>query len=168
MLRFARILLIGLDIANWLAVLFFAVMATLLLLGLPPASAHAAQAALPGHISEMTRWMLAMFAVGIATGVAVDRIFRPLLRILATVIEGRPFTRANGDRLRRMAWALLAIQLLDLVFAWIVRGINQVARHAPFGWSPSATGWIAVLLLFVLAQVFVQGAAMQDDLEGTV
>ena len=37
-----------------------------------------------------------------------------------------------------------------------------------FGWSLSLTGWIAVPLLFVLANVFREGAAMRADLEGTV
>jgi hypothetical protein len=36
------------------------------------------------------------------------------------------------------------------------------------GWSFNITGWIAVLLLFVLARVFEQGAAMREDIEGTV
>jgi hypothetical protein len=30
------------------------------------------------------------------------------------------------------------------------------------------TGWLAVLLLFVLARVFDYGTRMRDDLEGTV
>jgi hypothetical protein len=35
-------------------------------------------------------------------------------------------------------------------------------------WSFSVTPWLAVLLLFVLAQVFGDGARMRDDLTGTV
>jgi hypothetical protein len=35
-------------------------------------------------------------------------------------------------------------------------------------WTFSVTRWIAVLLLFVLARVFEQGARMREDLEGTV
>ena len=35
-------------------------------------------------------------------------------------------------------------------------------------WSFSVTGWLAVLLLFVLARVFDHGTRMRDDLEGTV
>ena len=36
------------------------------------------------------------------------------------------------------------------------------------GVDVSITGWIGVLLLFVLAQVFEQGARMRADLDGTV
>jgi hypothetical protein len=30
------------------------------------------------------------------------------------------------------------------------------------------TGWLAILMLFVLAQVFLEGTRMREDLEGTV
>jgi len=30
------------------------------------------------------------------------------------------------------------------------------------------TGWLAILLLFVLAQVFLEGTRIREDLEGTV
>jgi hypothetical protein len=32
----------------------------------------------------------------------------------------------------------------------------------------SIGGWIAVLMVFVLARVFAAGSAMRDDLEGTI
>jgi hypothetical protein len=32
----------------------------------------------------------------------------------------------------------------------------------------SINGWLAVLLTFLLARVFAEGARMRDDLEGTV
>ena len=35
-------------------------------------------------------------------------------------------------------------------------------------WRFSVVPWLAVLLLFVLAQVFDDGARMRDDLKGTV
>jgi hypothetical protein len=34
--------------------------------------------------------------------------------------------------------------------------------------SLSVTPWLAIMLLFVLAQVFEDGARMRDDLRGTV
>ena len=35
-------------------------------------------------------------------------------------------------------------------------------------WNFSFTRWLSVLLLFVLARVFAQGARMREDLAGTV
>lgn len=168
MLRFARWLILTLNVGNWLAVGFFALMAISLILEIPPAADRVARAALPGKAETMKQLVTMILVIGIVTGAAVDQIFRRLIHILDTVAEGQPFAAANGARLRVMAWCLLAIQLLDGGFAFAVRGINQAVRHAPFSWGPSATGWIAVLLLFVLAQVFKQGTALQDDLVGTV
>ena len=38
--------------------------------------------------------------------------------------------------------------------------------HLDAGFSPS--GWLAVILAFVLARVFAEGALMREDLEGTI
>jgi hypothetical protein len=44
----------------------------------------------------------------------------------------------------------------------------MLAGTNEFEWSFGLTGWIAVLMLFVLARVFHQGARMREELEGTV
>ncbi|MFZ8346254.1 DUF2975 domain-containing protein, partial [Staphylococcus aureus] len=87
--------------------------------------------------------------------------------ILDTVRRGDPFTAANATRIRAIAWAMLGLQLLDLVqgamTAWFA------ALHVQFAmWTPAFGGWVAVLLLFVLAQVFARGAEMRDELAATV
>jgi len=78
-------------------------------------------------------------------------VLRRLLTIVETVRSGDPFVAANALRLQAIAWVLLALQVLSLFIA---------------GFSTS--GWLAVLLTFILARVFAAGAAMRDDLEGTV
>jgi len=47
---------------------------------------------------------------------------------------------------------------------------NRGTAAAPLNISSglSLTRWLTVLLLFVLARVFEQGARMREDLEGTV
>ncbi len=60
------------------------------------------------------------------------------------------------------------MQLLDLAFAGLVARLNPLLRHPAFTWTPSMTGWLAVLLLFVLAGIFARGADMADELAGTV
>lgn len=167
MLRAIRLLLILLDACNWLALSFFVAMLAALALGLPLAG-HLARAALPGQDERMRHLSEIMFLIGIATSVAVDLLFRRLMTMIHTVAQGRPFSVANAARLRHIALALLAIQLLDLAFAADLGAINAIVPHPVRVWSPSLTGWIAVLLLFVLAQVFARGAEMQDELEATV
>ena len=168
MLRAIRLLLILLDAGNWLAALFFAVMLAVLANGMPFANQHLARAALPEQGERMRHLSEIMFLIGIATCIAVDLLFRRLIATIDTVAQGRPFSFANAARLRHIALALLAIQLLDLAFAADLGAINAIARHPLRVWSPSITGWLAVLLLFVLAQVFARGAEMQDELEATV
>ena len=75
---------------------------------------------------------------------------------------------ANADRLRAIAWALLVAQLLSLGSGAIAEALSTAARpiHVDAGFSIS--GWLAVLLTFVLARVFAEGALMRQDLEGTV
>ena len=86
-----------------------------------------------------------------------------LRAIVATVEAGDPFVAANAGRLTTIAWSLLAIQLLDLVF-----GAITIATGSDFDWSFGLTGWLAVILLFVLARVFDHGTRLREELEGTV
>jgi len=90
-----------------------------------------------------------------------------LAEILATVAAGDPFIAENGERLRRMGFALLVYQLGDLALGVIDHWLDLLGADT-VPWFPSLGGWLVVLLLFVLARVFAVGAAMRDDLEGTV
>lgn len=108
-----------------------------------------------------------LMVLTVPCGVAIHTVFRNLLRIVDTVRDGDPFTAINATRLRAIGWALLVIQLCDLLLggftAWFA------VLHVQFStWSPSFGGWIAVLMAFVLAHVFRRGAAMHDDLAMTV
>ena len=95
-------------------------------------------------------------------------ILSRLLRMVETVSRGDPFIRANAFRLNAIAWALLALQLLSMVIGWIGKSIasKQFPLHLDAGFS--VNGWLAVVLIFVLARVFAEGALMREDLEGTV
>lgn len=87
-----------------------------------------------------------------------------LLAVLRSAIAGDPFTRENGARLRKIGWLLLASYFIETLIlsvgfpgaAWV----SFVA--APWRGLPP------VLLFFVVARIFDQGAEMRADLEGTV
>ena len=91
-----------------------------------------------------------------------------LLRMVETVSRGDPFIKANAHRLNAIAWALLGLQLLSMVIGLIGKAIasKEFPLHLDAGFSVS--GWLAVILTFVLARVFAEGALMREDLEGTV
>ena len=95
-------------------------------------------------------------------------VLKRLLAIVETVRAGDPFVAANADRLHAIAWALLTLQLLSLVIGAIAKAVSTPAHplHLQAGFSIS--GWLAVLLTFLLARVFAEGTLMREDLEGTV
>jgi hypothetical protein len=98
-----------------------------------------------------------------------------LRAIVASVKLGEVFSLANAGRIRTMAWALVGLELLKVALALaaaatlrlsqanVVPG-KQMELDPAFSFSP----WLAILLLFVLAQVFEDGTRMRVDLEGTV
>ena len=95
-------------------------------------------------------------------------VLKRLLAIVETVREGDPFVAANAVRLQTVAWALLALQLLSVVIGAIGKAVSSPAHPVDLDAGFSINGWLAVLLTFLLARVFAEGARMREDLEGTV
>ena len=106
--------------------------------------------------------------VGLVTVPLNHAILTRLVAMVETVRDGDPFIAANADRLRTMARALLALQLLSLVIGAIAKSVSTPAHPLHLDAGFSISGWLAVLLTFILARVFSEGASMRDDLEGTV
>jgi hypothetical protein len=166
MLLTVRRLIYGLNVANWTAAIAFVLV--LGLFGVHPTGLEERLIRHFGASADLFRnAVVAVMLVGIAVCFPTHILFRKLLSIIDSVRAGRPFAADNAPRLRHIAWALLAIQLLDLAFGLVSLRLSE-ATGETIGWSFSLTGWISVLLLFVLARVFQQGAAMQDELEATV
>jgi hypothetical protein len=84
---------------------------------------------------------------------AVHVMLSRLLAMIETVRSGDPFVPENAARMKTIAWCLLAVQLFDLACGIFV-GILTRAGAKDIHWNPSLSGWVAVLLLFVLARVF--------------
>lgn len=95
-------------------------------------------------------------------------ILKWLLAIVVTVRRGDPFVTKNAYRLNAIAWMLLGLQIISLAIAAVGKAIStpQHPLHLDAGFSIS--GWLAVILTFVLARVFAEGTLMREDLEGTV
>ena len=110
----------------------------------------------------------AIAIVGLATIPINYLILKRLLAMVETVRGGDPFVAANAYRLQAIAWMLLALQLLGFVIAAIAAAISTPAHPVDLEAGFSVNGWLAVLMTFVLARVFAEGALMREDLEGTV
>jgi len=95
-------------------------------------------------------------------------VLKRLLAIVETVRSGDPFVAANASRLQAIAWALLVLQSLSVVIGAIAKSVSTPAHPLHLSAGFSITGWLAVLLTFLLARVFAEGALMREDLAGTV
>ena len=80
----------------------------------------------------------------------------------------------NAARLQQIAWAVLGGEVLHVLIAMIMAYMATSATPSDGSYLAfvlrrmSITGWLVVLLLFVLARAFETGARMREDLEGTV
>lgn len=148
----------GVTIAVLLAVTLFAETWTMKALG--TGNAPAIRAMLPG--------LQVIAALGVVAVGLNEVVLRRLTAIVATVGRGDPFTAVNAERLQAIGWTLLGLQLISLVVGGIGKAIETAANplNLDAGFSPA--GWLGVLLTFVLASIFAEGAAMRDELNGTV
>ena len=93
-------------------------------------------------------------------------VLKRLLAIVETVRSGDPFVAANAERLEAIARALLVLQLLSITIGAIANAISTPAHPVDLDAGFSISGWLGVLLTFILARVFAEGARMREDLEG--
>jgi hypothetical protein len=121
--------------------------------------------------AEAERVVMGLRAIAVLGLAAIPLNYVGLKRLLAiveTVRAGDPFVAANAHRLQAMAWVLLSLQVLSLVIGAIAKSVSSPAHPLNIDAGFSITGWLAVLLTFLLARVFAEGARMREDLEGTV
>jgi hypothetical protein len=123
----------------------------------------------PGPEAERLIWGLrAIAVVGLAAIPLNYAVLKRLLAIVESVRAGDPFVAANASRLQAIAWLLLVLQLFSLVVGAIAKAVSTPAHPLHLNAGFSINGWLAVLLTFLLARVFAEGALMREDLEGTV
>ena len=118
---------------------------------------------------------LPIVMLAIAVLLALGVYFLVLLRrIVNSVGEGDPFVPINASRLSRMGWAVLAGQVLSIpvgrAVLWIATSVADKDDHVHVGddFGFTSSGLLLMLVLFILARVFRRGAAMREELEGTV
>ena len=112
--------------------------------------------------------MRAIAALGIFAIFLSYTVLKRLLAMVETVRRGDPFVAANAYRLQAIAWILVALQFVSLAIAGIARAISTPEHPFNLDAGFSVNGWLAVILLFVLARVFAEGTLMREDLEATV
>ena len=131
---------------------------TMRALGVPPALSH----------SMLFIGMRLIMVIGIGAVAVVHFVLTRLRMFVETVRTGNPFVAANAVRLNAIAWALVALELMHYAVGAVAASISSAGVPLNISWGFSLTRWLSVLLLFVLARVFQQGARMREELEGTV
>jgi hypothetical protein len=177
-------------LTHWLlkaALLLAALLMALLVLtlgGIAVATASPDHFGIPASLHGVARGdAMGIAAFAIACGLSCIALVFLALRaandIIKTAISGDPFVNENARRLARIGWLLLAVEVIGLaahpVFDALV--VHAVPAHlradanfhfGDFGFGMSPVGLLAVLLIFVLAQIFRRGSEMRAELEATV
>ena len=110
----------------------------------------------------------AIFALGLLVLGSVGAIMRKLLAIIDSVALGDPFVLVNAARLRTIGWLMVAVQIIGIPLAIVAREAADLFGKNDVDLDVSLNGILAILLVFILAGIFERGAAMREELEGTV
>jgi hypothetical protein len=145
-------------VASILAGLFTSPQWTLTALGFSP----------PPATGSVLMGVRAISALGLLAVPLNLMMLRRLVAMVETVRAGDPFVASNAYRINAIAWIILGQQLLGLAVGLIGKAVSTPAHPLHLGGGFSPSGWLAVLLTFVLARVFAEGTLMREDLEGTV
>jgi hypothetical protein len=110
----------------------------------------------------------AVAVIGLVTIPLNYAILKRLVAMTETVRAGNPFVAANAYRLHAIGWIMVALQILSIIIAVTGKAISSPAHPVHLNAGFSLSGWLAILLTFVLARVFAEGTVMREDLEATV
>lgn len=86
-----------------------------------------------------------------------------LLEILKTLRFGSPFVEENADRFRAVGYALLIGEGAKIAF-----GFLDFFSDADIEIDSELITWVAIIAVFVLAEVFREGARMKEEQDLTV
>ncbi len=170
----ASLLKIALDVAYvvlWIAV--GAVCLALVGLSLPFLGAVHGSGTLNGHpedLADLVRRWPAMAAFLVAVGLyvlALGLIVNRLRRVFETLIQGDPFRPANVRRLRVVGLSLIGLEAIGYLVRMALIWLAPEGRES-ISLSISLSGWFAILAVFVLAEVFREGARLRSDAELTI
>ena len=117
-----------------------------------------------GSQDDITASAMVIVALTIAAFALLYDFASQLAKIVATVRQGNPFTLANAARLSRMAWLAMGVLCINIVQTLMSMYLPSNGMDIKM----SLTGLAVGLVLVILARVFRHGAAMREDLEGTV
>ena len=97
-------------------------------------------------------------------------IVTQMLSVLRNVSAGHAFVRENGERLRRMGYTGVVMQL-SIYFIWVLSQAAEISGAADIDGLTMEIGpapWIIILCAFALATVFKDAATLKEEQDLTV
>jgi hypothetical protein len=115
----------------------------------------------------------AVLLTAVAALALIFLFFGKLRAIINSVGDGDPFVPENAERLNSMGWLSVGVYALSAIITGLVFTVSEWVEQiddAEFNFDVGfdLTGILMIIILFILARVFRHGAAMREDLEGTV
>lgn len=107
-----------------------------------------------------------LFAAGLYLGALIVIINR-LRRVFETLTQGDPFRPENVGRLHVVGLGLIALEVVGY-FAFMAAMWLAPEWRDDLHLSINLSGWFAILAVFVLAEVFREGARLRSDAELTI
>lgn len=105
---------------------------------------------------------LLVFAINVLGMIAVVGRLR---KIFITLIAGNPFQADNARRLRVIGLVLAGLKVASYaVFAILAFNLDRPFRYPEF----DVVGWFSIGVLFILAEVFDEGARLRKDADLTI
>ncbi len=114
--------------------------------------------------------MVALIGLGIALFLYGYRL---LQHVVSSAVRDDPFTPANVVRIRKMALVALGMFVLDALTPLMSAALAAIRLrgqdfHAMFTLDGDLAGFIVVLLLLALAEVFARGVELREETELTI
>lgn len=107
-------------------------------------------------------------AAKLVAGIGLAYVFYLLRAVVQTILDGDPFAAENGQHLRRLGYAVLAVGILrpfvDSVAATVI--LNQLPRAVPAlnpGSAFDAEVLLATLLILLLSHIWSYGLELERD-----
>lgn len=102
-------------------------------------------------------------AYSFITALVMLYVVTRLLEILKTLRFGAPFVKENADRFRQVGYALLIGEGVKFVFSFL-----GMIFGADLDIDIELIAWLAIIAVFVLSEVFLEGARLKEEQDLTV
>ncbi len=88
-------------------------------------------------------------------------------QVFSTLAEGDAFHRDNTHRLRWIGFGLAGLEIFGYATRAVAEGVFHIHFEPVYGLR-AVTAWFSVLVVFVLAEVFKEGARLRQESDLTI